>query len=196
MSMKMRHGRSQQLYEYWDSLRAGDIPPYRHEIEPHRIKTVLPNAFILQFHDTDHIVFRLAGTHLCELYGREFRDQNFLQLWSDNGRRSVRALLNAVLTRGQPALIEYTAETFDHTRIPAEILLLPLRDSNGRTSRILGSVTHQASHQFLAARKIVTQEVIALHLLNKKAEPQKAEVAEHILHGTHPSYLKLVHSKA
>lgn len=192
----MRHSRSKLLYDYWASLSEDDTPPFRHEIEPHRIKSVLPNAFILQFHDPDHIVFRLAGTHICELYGREFRDQNFLQLWNDNARRSVRALINTVLHKGQPGIIEYTAETFDQTRIPAEILLLPLRDASGSNTRVLGCVVHKASQRFLGAKKIVSQEVIAVHILNDEEERMVPEVADHILNGTRPPYLKLVHSKS
>ena len=40
-----------------------------------------PYTFILQRFDSEHAVFRLAGTEICHLFGREFRDQNFLNLW-------------------------------------------------------------------------------------------------------------------
>jgi hypothetical protein len=183
------------LYTYWSSLGDGSQPPYRHEIQPDRIKSVLPNAFILQYRDPEHIVFRLAGTQLCELYGREFRDQNFLQMWNTPERRSIQSLINTILVNGRAGLIEYTAKTFDKTSIPAEILLLPLRDGNGHATRVIGCVVHKASKMALGGKKIVSQSIDSVHLLKGEDEKSTPLVADHILNGTHPPYLQLVHSR-
>ncbi len=65
---KLHHQKTQELLEYWDSLRQDGAVPKRQEIQPQHIKKLLPNIFMLEQFDDDHMVFRLAGTRLCERY--------------------------------------------------------------------------------------------------------------------------------
>ncbi len=82
----MRNPKTRALYHYWNGLRQGRDVPCRNDIEPRQIKNLLPDIFILEHFDNDHLVFRLAGTRLCEFYGREFRAHNFLSLWRESDR--------------------------------------------------------------------------------------------------------------
>lgn len=191
----MEHFLTQRLHRYWQSLCDGNRPPMRRQLEPHLIKAILPHAFILQRIDDRHLIFRLAGTRICELYGREFRDHNFLQMWEDPARRSVRLLVNELMTTGAPGLINYNAETFDKHEISSEIILLPMRDDAGQTSRLLGSAIQLDSAKELKGKMIVRQSVSSVHKLNARAELFTPIAAAHALHGTTPPYLKLVHSR-
>ena len=59
------------LFQYWNRLRDGRPAPRRTEVEPADIKTLLADTFILEKDTRGEAVFRLAGTRLCAIYGRE-----------------------------------------------------------------------------------------------------------------------------
>ena len=40
--------------------------------------------------------FRIAGTRVCAAFGRELKNERFLNLWAAASRRQVRDLLNVV----------------------------------------------------------------------------------------------------
>jgi hypothetical protein len=148
----------------------------------------------LQYFDSSHVVFRLAGTRICEIYGREFRDQNFLKMWDDSTQRGIQLLIDKVLSTETAGLIDYVAETFDRTRIHSEILLLPLRDEAGEVTRLLGCAVQLNSDRELRHKKVVRHDINSVHLLNREETLRTPRVANHIIKGTTPPYLKLVHS--
>ncbi|MED5549591.1 MAG: PAS domain-containing protein [Pseudomonadota bacterium] len=134
----MRHAQSQALHAYWQTRRQGGAAPHRTDIEPQDIARMLGYVFILWRADPDHHIFRLAGTHLCDLYQREFRDQNFLSLWRSHDRTHVQAVLEASITGTEPASLIARTVTMDRLDLPVEISFLPLRGPSGAIDRTLG----------------------------------------------------------
>ena len=80
------------LFQYWNRLRAGRPAPKRTEIEPADIKTLLADTFILEKDTRGEAVFRLAGTRLCAIYGRELKGFAFASLWQEKDQRMVARL--------------------------------------------------------------------------------------------------------
>lgn len=134
----MRHAQSKALHAYWKTRRQGGSAPMRADIEPQDISSLLGHIFMLQRVDPDHHVFRLAGTEVCGLYQREFRDQNFLSLWRGHDASHMQALLESCLATVSPASVIAAASTFDMVELPVEISLLPLRGRAGLVDRVLG----------------------------------------------------------
>lgn len=190
----MKHFLTRLLFRYWCSLSRDGELPFRRQVEPRLIKPVLPYTFILQRFDDDHIVYRLAGTELCHLFGREFREQNFLHMWDGSHRRAIRALIDQMFTDDKAALVNFTAETLDQMQYPCELLLLPMLDEDGSPSRILGAAVPLGSTAGLGNRKFITQSVTALSLFDEEARQMTPRVASQLLTGAAPHYLRLVHS--
>ena len=94
--MGMKQNSPQALYSYWNQVRAGRQAPQRLEIEPSQIAGILSETFMLERIDAATYQFRLAGTRLCEQFGRELRGTNFLDGWDADGRRTLQGLLVAV----------------------------------------------------------------------------------------------------
>tara|TARA_R110000868_G_scaffold86206_2_gene241818 strand:+ start:2810 stop:3370 length:561 start_codon:yes stop_codon:yes gene_type:complete len=134
----MRHAQSRALFAYWQARRFGGAAPYRADIAPQDIAALLGNVFILRRIDPQHHVFRLAGTGLCELYQREFRDQNFLSLWRGHDATHIEAVLEASLGGVSPASVVARATSLDMIQLPIEISFLPLRGPEGQIDRTLG----------------------------------------------------------
>src|ERR1700728_823423 len=85
----MKHAASRELYAYWQELRGRRPAPTRAEIEPGAIRRILSEAFILALDRASGYPFRLAGTRVCALFGRELKGETFLDLWDEPGRRTV-----------------------------------------------------------------------------------------------------------
>jgi hypothetical protein len=94
----MQQPTSRQLYAYWDRVRNGRVAPRRFEIEPAKIAALLPETFIAECAGMLGYRFRLAGTKICEQFGRELRGADLLSLWDTDDRDAVASLLRNVLT--------------------------------------------------------------------------------------------------
>ena len=70
----------------------------RTEIEPADIKTLLADTFILEKDTRGEAVFRLAGTRLCAIYGRELKGFAFASLWKDKDQRMVARLAHGAFS--------------------------------------------------------------------------------------------------
>ena len=80
--MNLKHKTSEALFSYWNKVRGNRTTPRRFEIEPGKIAAILPSTFILERIDAETYRFRLAGTHVCDMFGVELRGTNFLDGWS------------------------------------------------------------------------------------------------------------------
>jgi len=134
----VRHRNSLTLLAYWNARRRGEPAPLRAEILPEDLGGLLSHLFLLRRMDSDHHVFRLAGTGLCRMHRREFRDQNFLSLWDGHDRQHMRALLEGALAAPAPASAVTEAIALDSTASEIEVTLLPLRGPEGFLDRALG----------------------------------------------------------
>jgi hypothetical protein len=112
----MKHAASRQLYAYWDERRGKRPAPERAEIEPGAIRQVLSDAFILALDSGASHPFRLAGTRVCALFGRELKGESFIGLWA---------------AASQPVLSDLLA-------IELELLLLPLAANRPSLARTIG----------------------------------------------------------
>lgn len=151
----MRHAQSKALHAYWQARRLGGAAPYRADIEPQDIAALLGHVFILGRIDPQHHVFRLAGTGLCEMYQREFRDQNFLSLWRGHDAVHIQAALEASLGGVSPASVIARATTMEMHQIQVEICFLPLRGPEGMVDRTLGLFQPLEPVETLRGRPII-----------------------------------------
>lgn len=131
---------SQQLYAYWNELRGGRLAPRRFEVEPSAIAAILPDTFILERADRLDYVFRLAGTRICEAFGREFRGRNLLELWNPSDREVVIRVLESVTRDGGVGVIGLMATGAGGSQVGFEMLLLPLIHTGQSIARVLGSL--------------------------------------------------------
>ena len=137
----MRVRTSQQLYAYWNDLRGGRLAPRRFEVEPSAIAAILPDTFILERADRLDYAFRLAGTRICDAFGREFRGRNLLDFWSPSDREVVIRVLESVTRDGGVGVIGLMASGPAGRAAGYEMLLLPLIHTGQSIGRVLGSLT-------------------------------------------------------
>jgi hypothetical protein len=73
----MKHSSIRELFDYWNERRGRRAAPERGDIEPGDIRGVLADTFILAFDAPASHPFRIAGTRVCALFGRELKGEAF-----------------------------------------------------------------------------------------------------------------------
>lgn len=148
-AITLDHPHLQALETYWRSLQDADKIPARIDLNPARIEQVLPFAFILQRVAPGTARFRVAGQRIHDLLKMDPRGMPFSTLFEHDSHDELRALVEG--TCASPAILGLTLRspaTLLRPEIDGALLLLPMRDSAGETTRLLGAlVTPDHSQQ-------------------------------------------------
>ncbi|HYA04595.1 MAG TPA: PAS domain-containing protein [Xanthobacteraceae bacterium] len=134
----MKHAASRQLFAYWQERRGKRAAPERAEIEPGAIRQVLSDAFILALDAGAGHPFRLAGTRVCALFGRELKGEPFVGLWPDASQPIIADLLAILDQERVGTVAAVTAQAGNGEPIELELLLLPLGASRPSLARAIG----------------------------------------------------------
>jgi len=137
----MKHPSIRDLLEYWNERRGRRAAPERDDIEPEAIRGLLADTFILSIDPVRGHPFRLAGTRVCALLGREIKGQAFLDLFSPATRTEIRQLF-AIIADETVGVAGGARELIAEGPEAAwlELLLLPLRHYGRTDTRLLGAL--------------------------------------------------------
>ena len=161
----MKHPSTRELYDYWQRLRGSRPAPERNEIEPADIRRILGDTFILEVAGQGEYRFRLAGTRVCALYGRELKGKDFLSFWTGKDRDAVATLLAAVSQDAAAAVLGMTGRSAHDRDLPCEVLLLPIRQKDGGFTRIIGSLAPMQDPYWIGIHPIMSQSIASLRLI-------------------------------
>lgn len=157
----IEHAGTKAVFDYWNAIRKGQLAAPRDAIDPCALRSNLPQIFILQRHDDDHITFRLAGTGLCAIFGREFRDQNIFTLFTGDCAETARDFIQHIIAGPRVGILRTTGFTLDKREANFEMLMLPLMDHKGEVCRILGSLFVTQGQAVLRQKVFVRQRINA-----------------------------------
>jgi hypothetical protein len=136
----MKHSSIRELFEYWNDRRGRRLAPDRSDIDPGAIRHLLADTFILAFDEGEGHPFRIAGTRVAALFGRELKGEAFVGLWTQETKSLVRDLLNIVAHESIGAVTSASAANTEGPAIEFELITLP-RIHRGRTdTRVLGAL--------------------------------------------------------
>lgn len=121
----MKHPSSRAYFAYWDSKRKDGRAPDRTAIDPGDLRELLGDAFVLSCEASAGYPFRVAGTRVCALFGRDLKDQSFSALFGEDSRREIESIASIVAEETLGAVAGVTATTASGTRAHLELLLLP-----------------------------------------------------------------------
>ena len=140
----MKHPLSRELYEYWNQRRGARAAPERGDIDPAAIKRILGDSFVLSVEPGEAPLFRVAGTRICSLFGRELRGEEFAGIWRDEHSPQIRELVALVAEEeiGVLAGADTEADTEAGNGLPCnfELLVLPLSHRGRSGRRMLGAL--------------------------------------------------------
>ncbi|MGD9913625.1 MAG: PAS domain-containing protein [Hyphomicrobiaceae bacterium] len=166
----MKQDSSIALFRYWNRLREGRAAPRRVDIEPADIKTLLADTFILERDTRGGAVFRLAGTRLCAIYGRELKGFSFPSLWREKDRRLIARIAEGVFMQKSVSVMTFTATSTGGRTHNFEVLILPL-EGGTENPRALGIVATETKAFWLGADPVVDASIDSVRVVDPDREP-------------------------
>lgn len=166
----MRNEGTRTLFQYWNRLREGRPAPRRTEVEPADIKLLLADTFILEKDARGQAVFRLAGTRLCAVFGRELKGFAYSSLWALKDQSVISRLLFGSLHQHAVNVVELTGTSRNGRSNGFEMLVLPL-DGGVDNPRALGSLVAMEKPYWLGADPIIECRIDAIRVIDPEAEP-------------------------
>src|SRR4030095_12610098 len=121
----MKHPSSREFFAYWDAKRGDTGAPDRSEIEPSAVRGLLGDIFVLSYDHEAGFPFRVAGTRVCALLGRDLKNQSFAELFAPDGRHEVEDIISVVAEEMLAAIAGISATSEDGSLAHLELLLLP-----------------------------------------------------------------------
>ena len=170
----MRQNNTKQMLNYWLSLywEAGNEAgqnlqptwPSRNDVQPSVCRSLLGNMFILERSGAD-VNYRLAGTHLCNMYGRELKQETFAEAFVGEDQRSAESWVYRLGLDDYIVLICSLGETQYGDTVNIETLLLPMLHNAQPGSRILGITTPCETPSWLGATPVIGQSIRSVRIL-------------------------------
>jgi hypothetical protein len=121
----MKHPSSRAFFAYWDDKRGFARAPDRSEIEPGPVREHLGDIFVLSCDTPPEFPFRVAGTRVCALLGRDLKSESFPLLFAPGSRTDIAEMVTVVSEELLVAVAGVTAMTETGQKAHLELLLLP-----------------------------------------------------------------------
>ena len=170
----MKHASTQAVFEYWNRQRRNRPAPMRGDIDPAAIRHVLGDTFMLSADFVDQLRFRLAGTRVCALFGREIKGELFTELWDPQSRKSIDELLGIVTGESSGAVAGLIGRTEEGAETDIEMLLLPLAYSGHARIRALGVLAPTVPPYWLGAKAVTELELTGLRHVGDGVKSRQA----------------------
>jgi hypothetical protein len=162
----MKHPSTRELFDYWTARRGRRPAPERGDIEPAAIRRVLADTFILTFDERQGHPFRVAGTRVCALFGRELKDESFFGLWQQVSRQPVRDLFRAVAQDAAGVVAGASATAANGEVLDLEFVALPLSNKGRTDSRVIGALAPLSVPHWLGVHALGGLTLGSLRYLN------------------------------
>jgi hypothetical protein len=170
----MRHSASRALFAHWNERRGTRAAPERGDIEPAAIRAALGDIFILGVDSAEDLRFRVVGTRVCALFGRELRGEGFIALWDADHQSALQRLLAVVGEEEIGVVAGGRALTLEGFGCDLELLVLPLRHHRLSGRRMLGVLAPLAVPTWLGASRLQPPALGSLRYLVESIEPTRA----------------------
>src|SRR5438552_18365012 len=121
----MKHPSSREFFAYWDAKRGDARAPDSSEIAPPAVRDLLGDIFVLSYDNEAGFPFRVAGTRVSALLGRDLKDTSFAALFAEESRREIEDIVTYVAEEMLAAIAGITATSHSGKVAHLELLLLP-----------------------------------------------------------------------
>jgi len=140
-----------RLYDYWQELRRGRSMPARSDIDPTALGPLLANIHLSEWHrNPDRVRYRVAGTELVAVIGREISGQWLTDFHTDPKDveetmalyRRVIATRAPVFGRSTGAMQRVGVDSFDW-------VVCPLSDDDRAVTHFIGLEDYVSKRRYL-----------------------------------------------
>lgn len=134
------HPASRALLRTWERVRGEDSAPKRSDITMRDLANVLPWVCVLH-RDPHHMAYtwRMAGTGVCETWGRALTGQVAFEDWPSFDRETIVRGLDTVVGMKQPCVGRFIARSFGGREIGFEFAAVPVIANDGESVHALAT---------------------------------------------------------
>jgi hypothetical protein len=158
----MKHPSNREFFAYWDDKRGAARAPDRSEIEPGAVRELLGDIFVLSYDHEAGFPFRVAGTRVCALLGRDLKDKSFSALFAPDCRREIDDIIAVVAEELLGAVAGINATAADGSLAHLELLLLPFNTRAHTPISLTGLLApFGTSHSVLSDFKLTSFRYLA-----------------------------------
>ncbi|MDO9411658.1 MAG: PAS domain-containing protein [Pseudolabrys sp.] len=170
----MKHTSTRALYNYWDMVRGERPAPDRADIDPVGLRRELGDVFMLAADFVETLRFRLAGTRVCAVFGREIKGEAFPALWDETSRKTIDEVLSVLNNERIGAVAGLTGRTADGSTVELEMIVLPLAHAGHARIRAIGTLVPLAPPYWLGDKPVVELHLGALRHVGPDSENLEA----------------------
>ena len=180
----MKHPSTREFFTYWDEKRGGARAPDRSEIEPGAVRELLGDIFVLSYDAISGYPFRVAGTRVCALLGRDLKDRSFSALFAADDRREIEEIIAVVAEEMLAAVAGITATSQDGSPAHLELLLLPFNARAHAPLSLTGSLSpFENEHRLLRDFRLTSWRYLGHQRRNSWCRARSANWRCARLHG-------------
>lgn len=126
------------VQRHWDELRAGRVAPARAELDPKPLAHCLDVMFVAELVAPSVARLRLTGQQLGDLLGMEPRGMPLSVFFTGEARTELAGALAQVAQGARVVMPLRSDAGLGQPGIDGLLALMPLADSDGRITRVLG----------------------------------------------------------
>jgi hypothetical protein len=157
------------LVRAFDQMRGGRTAPRREDLDLKQIRKLVPSLFIAeQAASSGDFRWRLAGTSVSTLMGREVTGSSMTDGWDRPESERIRRFLSRVSGTHKPDLLRMRFKTDRGQWILAQLAAVPLMAADGLTTQILGGLFTFSDPELKHYDTITARELVSAH----EAPPQ------------------------
>ncbi|MBA8880267.1 PAS domain-containing protein [Phyllobacterium myrsinacearum] len=161
----MRHDATSEIFAYWNDLRGTRAAPERREISPALIRSRLSDTFILRASGLSEARFRLAGTRICSIYGRELKGQTFTSIWQAKDKPVIARIVSSSLTSKTVVQSTYEGKSSRGRKMLFNLILLPLANEVNER-HLLGMITAAGKPFWLESDAIIENSLRSIAMVD------------------------------
>lgn len=160
---------TRELFGYWNRLRAGNAAPKRREIEPMDIRKHLADTFILESGLRKGATFRLAGTRICAIFGRELKNFSFYSLFDQTDATMMDRAVSSCFNAKSVTVLRLSGTSRTKRILDLECVLLPLENDN-EGQRLFGAIFAIDAPYWVGADIIEHCKVVGVRVVDPSTE--------------------------
>jgi len=170
----MKHPSSRDLFTYWTKQRGERPAPDRADIDPAEIRHALGDVFMLAADFVEGQRFRLAGTRVCALFGRELKGESFSAAFAVTSRQEVLAMLTDVIGESAGLVAGVAGHNTQGETTDLELLLLPLARKDYARVRAIGVLAAHETPCWIGERPIQNLTLGTVRYVGAQTETPKS----------------------
>ena len=169
------HPTSRSFFRHWEAVRGERPMPARPDIDLAALAPILPWLCILERDPRRRVyTWRLAGTGVCRLWGKELTGREMLAGWDGFERETMTRLLDSVSATHQPCAARFRARSFGGEELGIEMMAVPVLACRpaGDEVQVLAALAPFRDPHWLGRDPLVSFQLARVRVLWTSAMPE------------------------